>query len=812
MIRAMLFKVPDCAVPALLLAALVTAPAHAEPVRDVLAGQYWVPRQDLPPAVQAAVPEYCSGTYQLPPRRVPAGVDPATLPIEAEADRGSMWVDDRIELFGDVSLVQGDRVVRAPSATVDLGTRTVTVSDTVTLADPDVVLAGQSADANIDTRAATLQDVEYLLGAAEMRGDARAVRRDDEGNLLLEGARITRCPPGHKGWHFGASSIEVPAESIFARARNATLRVGSVPVFWAPYIRFPVSDERQSGWLFPTFGYSNEDGVDLAMPYYFNLAPNYDATLVPRLLSERGAGFESEFRHQANWASTVLTGALLPDDDLFNGTFERDDFFDRFPNGDFDPANRWLLGMQHSGLLRLGKGNLRTVIDYQAVSDRDYFRDLGSDLGVSSQIELERRAELQYTQGDLMVRLWAQRFQRLDEIAVDPYARVPELEVRYQRGLIGPLEFSVNAEWAAFDRDTDRLSGLAAVTGSRAHFEPRIRLPFSWPYGFVTATAGLRYTAYDLDDNNAGGLSAEFDDRTDRSIAFASLDAGLVFERELSLFGTRLTQTLEPRAYYLRQGFEDQSQLPLFDAAALTFNYNQLFRDNRFSGLDRIGDANQLATGVTTRFLNAADGREYLRASFGQIWHFQDRQVSLNGGAPTADDRHGTSELAGELVATIARRWQAQLAVIYDPDDDQIEEGAAFLSYRDGRRRLVNLGYRYQGIADIDQTDFSVYWPLSRRLGFVGRWNYDLTAGRTIERFGGLEYNDCCWQLRLVARRFIDAPSSALLDQVDPDEGVFIQIVFKGLAGFGNRLESILTQGVRNYQPSTVDGILTRPR
>ncbi|MEM1231500.1 MAG: LPS-assembly protein LptD [Pseudomonadota bacterium] len=798
--------------PALLAAVVLgAAPVWADPVSDALAERYWVPRESLAPAVAAQVPEYCAGSYQLPPRTLGANVDPATLPIEAEAQRGSLWVNDRIELTGAVTLRQGDRVVRAPAASVDLDTREVKVSESVTLADPDVVLAGASAQANIDTRAATLTDVEFLLGLAEMRGDAVSAARDEGGNLQLAGAQITRCPPGHRGWHFGASSIEVPAESVFARARNATLRIGPVPVFYAPYIRFPVSDERQSGWLFPTFGYSNEDGLDLAVPYYLNLAPNYDATIVPRLLSERGAGFESEFRHRSSWSNTVLIGAYLPDDDLFDGTFERDDFFDAFPDGEFEPEDRWLYGIEHDGRRRFAGGELRSIVDYRAVSDRDYFRDLGSDLATSAQIQLARRAELRYTRGDLLLRLWGLRFQRLDEITVDPYARLPELQLRYQRSLLGPLEASVNAHWAAFDRDTDNLRGLAAVTGTRAHVEPRLRLPLNWSFGFVTATAGLRYTHYDLDDNNAGGISAAFDDSRDRSIGFASLDAGLVFERELSLFGTRLLQTLEPRAFYLRQEFADQSQLPLFDAAALTFNYNQLFRDNRFAGVDRIGDANQLATGVTTRFLDVGTGREYLRASLGQIWYFEDRRVTLFGG-PSADDRHGTSALAGEVLATLAQRWRAQLAVIFDPDDNEVDEGAAFLSYRDGNRRLLNLGYRYQRLADIDQTDFSVYWPLSRRFGFVGRWNYDLETGRTIERFGGLEYNDCCWQLRLVARRFIDAPSAALREQVDPDEGVFVQIVFKGLAGFGNRLESILTQGIRNYRSPVEDSILTRPQ
>lgn len=792
-----------------LLAAALAPLAHAEPVQDELASRYWVPRADLDESQRALVPEYCSGTYVTPTATIGPEVDVSSLPLEARADRASYWLQDRAELSGGVQLTQGDRVVRAPSAQIDLTQRTVTLPDAVTVSDPDMVLAGERAAMNIDTKALELTDVQYLLSGAEMRGDATRVTRSETGDLNLTGTRITRCPPGNRGWHFGAREIIVPEGEVFAVARSAVLKIGSVPVFYAPVIRFPVSDERQSGWLFPNVGYSNEDGADVSLPYYLNLAPHYDATIVPRYLSKRGTGLEAQFRYRSSWSESVLRGAALPEDDLYDGTFEREDFFEVFPNGEFEPADRWLYGMEHVGFQRFAFGEVRSVVDYTAVSDRDYFRDLGSDLGVASQIELERRGELQLNRGDLQVRLWAQRFQRLDEVGVDPYQRVPELELSYEQALLGPLRWSIGSEWALFDRDLDEVAGLEAVTGSRLHVEPRLRLPLSWPYGFLDLSAGFRFTRYDLDDNNTSGLRTQFEETPERSIGVGSIDAGLIFERDLKLFGTGLIQTLEPRAFYLNQSFEDQQDLPRFDASVLTFQYSQLYRENRFAGLDRIGDANQLATGVTTRFLSATDGREYLRASVGQIWYFQDREVTLSG-TPTDDDRHSSSALAGELAASIGRHWRAQASLIWDPHDDQMEETGVSVSYQPGPRRIVNAGYRFQRAGDIDQTDFSVYWPLSRHFSFVGRWNYDLASGRTIERFGGLEYNDCCWQLRLLARRFIDSPSAAQIDEVDADEGVFVQIVFKGLAGFGNKLEAVLSRGIKGYQSPEASGLLDR--
>ncbi|MCZ6852798.1 MAG: LPS assembly protein LptD, partial [Gammaproteobacteria bacterium] len=256
--------------------------------------------------------------------------------------------------------------------------------------------------------------------------------------------------------------------------------------------------------------------------------------------------------------------------------------------------------------------------------------------------------------------------------------------------------------------------------------------------------------------------------------------------------------TLEPRAYYLYQEYVDQQQLPRFDASRLTFGYNQLFRENRFSGLDRIGDANQLTVGITTRFLNAGTGLEYLRASIGEIIYFEDRRVTLSG-TPGADELQTTSALAGELTTTLNGRWRVTGALVWDPHDNEVDEGAVNLQYRLDNRRILNVGYRNRLESDIEQTDFSVYWPVSREFSFIGRWNYDLVSGRTVEGFAGIEYNNCCWQVRLMARRFIDSRSGRNIATLEADEGVFVQIVFKGLTGIGSKIESFLERGIRGY-------------
>jgi len=784
-------------IPVILWALIAIGTAHAE---QSLVERYWKPRASLPAGQAARLPAYCAGAYLKPSFPYPRSVDTSEYPLQAEARAAEYWLNGEVVLSGDVAISQGNRTLETERATLDRNTREVTLSGGVFVQEPQVALQGARATMNLDTQVAVLDDVQFLLFDADVRGAAQAVDRNEAGTLTISKNTFTRCEPGNNGWRITSSTLKVEEGALFAKARNAVLRLKGVPIFYTPYIRFPVSDERQSGFLFPTLKVASDDGLDVTLPYYLNLAPNYDATLMPRYIAERGAGLAAEFRHLSRWQQTTLSAALLPDDDLYDGVFERDDFEEMVAagvlSGEFAPADRWLYAMDHLGSL----GRFRTYVDYTAVSDRDYFRDLGADLEVSSQIHLERRGEIRYSARGLHARLWVQQFQRLDEITVDPYRRLPELQVSYDGSLPGGLEYSLAAEWAAFTRDNEDLSGFTAVVGERLHLEPRVRMPFTWPWGFLTLAGGYRFTEYDLKDVPLG-----IEAKPDRAIAMGSVGAGLFFERSLNWFGTALVQTLEPRAFYLYQEFADQQNLPRFDTSTLTFGYGQLFRDNRFSGLDRIGDANQVSVGVTTRFVDARSGRQYLRASVGEIIYFRDREVTLVG-APTDDDKHASSALAGQLWWSFRRGWYLTGTMIWDSADNEVDEAAAALQYRTNNRHIFNLGYRNRKVSRVDQTDVSVYWPISRHYGLIGRWNYDLKSNRTIEGMGGIEYNDCCLQVRLVVRQFIDSPSAANIENIDTDTGIFLQIVFKGLAGVGTALESVLQKSIRGYTTETMNG------
>ncbi len=760
-------------------------------------------REDLAASVYVELEDdgVCRGGYRVREYPVPLEADDADYPMIAEADGIASEIDESATLTGNVTIEQGNRLIRAQVAEVDQVARVVTFPKGVVMDQPGLLMQGDVARVHVDSKEAELNGVQFVLVDANMRGHAETMEQGSSGDLTLTENSFTRCEPGNNGWRLNTDKLVIEEDEVFGTARDAVLRLGRVPVFYSPYLKFPVSDERVSGFLFPNLGYSDEDGVDLSVPYYLNLAPNYDATIVPRYMSERGAGLEAEFRHKSSWQDTTLTGAYLPEDDLYNGVVDEDDY-DELGGaavfGPFDPADRWLGSIDHRGRF----GPFRTLIDATSVSDRDYFRDLGSDLGVSSRIELGRKAEIQFNRGGLFMRLWGQEFQRLDERRIDDYRRLPEFEAQYTRPL-GPLEVSLGAKWADFDRDTDGLAGLTAVTGERLHVEPRVRLPLSWPFGFLTVSGGYRHTSYDLEQDSMATGAQLVDDQPDRNIGLGSVDGGLIFERPVRLFGQDLLQTLEPRVYYLWQEFDDQSQLPRFDASRLTFGYQQLYRDNRFSGLDRIGDANQASFGVTTRFLSSTTGQEYFRFSLGEIFYFEDRRVTLSG-PPRAGEEQSSSAIASEMSARLAKHWRVRGTFVWDPHDSQVDESGISISYRSDNRHIFNVGFRNRRsenqLEDIEQSDVSLYWPLFGPYALVGRWNYDFESERTIEGFGGLEYSNCCLQVRLLARRFLDAPTTQSFAEVEGDEGVFLQIVFKGLAGFGTKVESVLERGVRGYR------------
>lgn len=734
-----------------------------------------MPRAELDSGDKSSVPANCGGMYVERDYPEPLGALSGSFPARLRGDRLVYTRDGSTEFTGAVSFEQGNRRLEGARAVVrDVGeTREVSFPDGLRFSEPGLALAGASATFDTAGGRARVEDVDFVLFAPEFRGTAAVVERTGEA-LNVASTRLTRCAPGIDTWRVEAGRISIEEDDAFARARNVVVKLKGVPIFYSPWLRIPVSDERQSGFLFPDAGISGDDGADLAVPFYLNLAPSYDATLVPRHVSDRGTGLTAEFRHLNGFAETTVAGAVLPRDRLYGEEVGHD-----------IASDRWLSRVSHRG----GFGHFTTFVDYAAVSDRDYFRDLGTDQDVVAQGHLRRFAEMRYARGGLSAGLSAQAFQMLER-RLEPHRRVPALDLTYSGRVMGALGWTLGATWTTFDPPGELPGGSARMAGERAHLESRVQLPFLRSWGFLKLGAGYRHTSYALTATPPGA-----DATPERSIAFGDLDTSLFFDRDV---GERTVWTLEPRAYYLYQGYEAQDALPLFDTSFTTFSYPRLFRRDRFSGLDRIGDANQLSIGVTSRLLDGGTGRERLRASLGRIVYFEDQRVTLRGSA-TAEDARSASAFAAELAARFGA-FTVTGGGVWDPESDEGREFGVSLRYRMRNDRIFNLARRARPDSNIDQGEVSAIWPLGDRWSAIGKWNYDVENARSNEIIAGFGYASCCWQARLLYRRHIEPAPGGALAEVESDEGVLVQFVLRGLAGVGGRVETLLSRGIPGYR------------
>ncbi len=738
-----------------------------------------MPRAELDSSDRAALPLYCRGMYVEREFPEPLGVPSGSFPARLRGDRVEYTNDGSGEIVGRVTFEQGNRRLAGERAVVREvgGTREVSFPDGLLFTEPGLALTGTSALFEMAGERGRVEDVDFVLFAPEFRGAATLVERRND-VLTVESTRLTRCAPGIETWRIEAGRIDIAKGDAFARARNVVVRLKGVPVFYSPRLRVPVSADRQTGFLFPDASLSP---VDLAAPFYLNLAPNYDATLTPRHVAERGTGLTTELRHLNGFAETEVVGAILPDDRRYA------------EETDLDVASdRWLSRMRHRGRF----GDFTTLVDYTAVSDSDYFRDLGIDQDLVGQGHLRRFAEIRYANGGLSAGLSAQAFQML-EPRPEPHRRVPTLDLTYGGRLMGALGWTVGASWTAFDPSGGSAGNRAqSISGERAHVESRVQLPFLRSWGFLKLGAGYRYTSYELES-----ASYTADATPERAVAFADADGSLFFDRDL---GESTVWTLEPRAYYLYQGYEAQEALPLFDTSLTTFSYPRLFRRDRFSGLDRIGDANQLSVGVTSRLLDRGNGRERIRASIGRIRFFEDQRVTLRGPSGSAASR-SASAFAGELAARMGA-FTVRGGAVWDPERSDALEFGVSVRYRSSNNRIFNLARRLRRDADVDQGEVSAIWPLGDRWSTIGKWNYDVENARSNEVIAGFGYASCCWQARLLYRRLIEPAPVGALAEVETDEGVLVQFVFRGLAGVGGRVETLLSRGIPGYREERHSG------
>ena len=676
--------------------------------------------------------------------------------------------ENTLLLDGRTEVRSGSRMLEADEIFYDRGEATLDASGNVYFEQEGLRFSSQSAHFDLDAKQGELQQVEYRVVDLGARGSAESAEIESADLTHFKDISYTTCRPGSNDWLLEAKELDIDRAEGIGVARHAKVRFKGVPFAYLPYARFPIDDRRHSGFLLPSIGTGERSGTDIAVPYYFNIAPELDATLTPRYLSKRGFMLGGELRYLQEKHSGELRAEILPDDrEAIDGENSTRGALSYQARG--NPAPRW--GFD---------------VDLNYVTDNQYLDDLGNSLVVTSTRQLERRGDLTYT-GDGWDALGrVQYFQTIDDdipTSARPYTRLPQLlfNLDKPRQAMG-LRYLLRTEYANFDHPDD-----SKVKGHRFDIQPGISLPLTRSWGFFTPKASVRYTGYNLENQTPGESS-----NPDRTLPTLSLDSGLFFDRYTTMFDTPLTQTLEPRLFYLYTPYENQDDLPDFDTAFVDFSFASLFRENRFSGSDRVGDANQLTAALTSRTLSDSTGAELFRASIGQIYYFRDREVQLLTGLPEQDD--SSSPVVGELAARMGDDWSTRASIQWNPhkDQSQIEKGDASLLYRDDDQRVANLSYRFTDKL-VKQTDISGRWPITPRLGVVGRWTYSLLHNTTMLGFAGFEYDSCCWRVRLLAQQ--------LLTSVDdePLNTVMLQFELKGFASIGHEVDDYLEDNILGY-------------
>lgn len=674
--------------------------------------------------------------------------------FNASADKLVGDTEGVLELIGDAQLQHRDTLLLTDRALLDTRTLQITSSTATEIRTPRLAVGAENFDAQIDSETIYVSGASFELPTANqyLRGEAETLNFDENNRLTLTSASLTSCPPDRTLWNLQASSIEIDPDADIGSARNVRFEVGGVPLLYLPWMSWPLSDARKTGFLFPRAVNSDSRGFELSVPWYWNIRPNMDATLTPRFMSRRGLQLRNEFRYLTANSDWELKYDVI-DDRIFG-----------------DVRSQAELSQTGNPL-----PNLKTQIQVGDVSDSTYLEDLSTQPQIASIIHIDRRIDLRYRWESLSGMMRVQSFQTLDPDLGDasrPYRRLPQLL------LSGPLWAPPGPLTLSLDSELVKLERGESIETVRLDIRPRLKYEYIRQWGFFSAAATVAHTRYWL--QNAEEAQAT---RPKRTLPILSLDGGLKLRRA---HPDGSGSTLEPRAFYLFAERQDQDELPVFDSALYDFSFDQLFRENRFSGRDRIGDANQLSLALRSRRTDTT-GREIWRYGFGSIFYFDTRSVGL-------DDEAGQrtrSDLVAEGTYSGFRNWQLRATAQLMPDTGVLARGGLDMRYRRGNS-LVNLGHRLERDR-FEQSDFSFSHMIRSDVTLLGRWQYSQDDNRNLEQFLGLSWESCCWTVRGGARRYLSGGTTEERD-------LSLEVVFKGLTGFGNSVGQRFERAILGYE------------
>jgi LPS-assembly protein len=710
------------------------------------------PKQQSPAPGDVRLPLRMQETL-LPP------VAPTTneeLPIFIEADRIQGVQGKELEAIGNVMIRRRGQVLTTDKLYYSFPENAVTATGHVRIERLGDVVTGDRANYDLDTSAGSVDNPTYYFRQFGARGKAKRLLIEDRDVYHAERATYTNCKVDEDDWFLRVGRMDLDRLTDIGVAHDATVYFKDVPIMYTPWMDFPLTSKRKTGFLAPLIGTGNNTGFQIEAPFYWNIAPNYDYTIAPRLMARRGLQLNNEFRYLEPKFRGQAILDYLPDDRVLN-------------------ESRWFASLQHSQRFT---DKLSGYLNLQAVSDDTYFTDLSSNIAATSQTNLPREGALTYNGGWWTLFGRVQEFQTLQNPdsppVTPPYSRVPQLALRAAQHNIGGFDVDFFGEAVNFQQND-------SVSGWRQVYYPSASYPYRNRYFWVTPKLGFNWTSYSFTNGNQANET--------RGLPIFSVDSGTSFERDAAYGGRAFRQTLEPRLYYVYIPFTNQNQLPVYDTAESDFNLAELFTENQFSGWDRINNANQISAALTTRLLDPKTGVEWVRGTIAQRYYFEPQEVTLPDSPPARTASR--SDVLGLVSGSITRAWSTEFGVTFSLDQRQAQKLDAALRYRPQLGKVLNFGYRYTQDF-LEQLDFSGQWPLSQRWSAVGRWNYSLQDKSLLEALLGLEYTAGCWAIRLVGHKFVTSTGT-------DSTSLLFQFELTGLSRIGNNPLELLRQTIGGY-------------
>lgn len=685
---------------------------------------------------------------------MPAPVQETPVFLEADSLTGKR--ESQVEASGNAILRKRGQSIRADQLLYFQDSQDLDAQGSVVLEQDGNTMSGPHLQLNLETSAGSMERPVFYLAENDSRGAADVINFEDRQHYTLDQAVYTTCPADNDDWQLKMRGLEIDRDRQIGTAHHAWVEFMGAPILYSPWMDFPLNDQRKSGFLAPVIGSTTKGGSELTLPYYWNIAVNRDATIAPRVMAKRGVLLNNEFRY------------LEP---AYGGEMH----VDVMPNDALAQRSRAHVSLRHGQ--NLGAG-FYGAVDLNKVFDDAYFRDLADTVNATSQANLLQEGVLTYSAGWWNAVARVQRYQTLQDPAApiaQPYKRLPQLTVGAQRSYAG-ASLTFAGEYVDFSHPT-------SLNAKRLVLNPSISYPLiSDPAFYLTPRAALHSTYYQMGSNNAAALPD-----ASRTLPILSVDGGVAFERDWSLFGNNYLHTLEPRAFYVYVPYQDQSRLPNFDSAQADFSFTQMFTENRFFGSDRVGDANHVTLALNSRLLEQSNGVERLKVMLGQRFSFSAPLVNLV--TPAASTNRSDVLLA--VAGRVTDAWTLDSEFQFDPNQGHTQRYNIAARYRPEIGKALNLGYRFARNT-LRQADISAQWPIYKRWNAVARWNYSLQDARVLETIAGLEYNQSCWTLRFVAQRFTTGAQQT-------NTGFFVQLELNDFVKVGSDPLEILKQSIPGY-------------